>query len=124
MADVLGFAVVGADGLLNGSGVQSVVHSGTGSWNIYFDFSVANACEVASVGQSEAAWISAYAEPHLGDNEVSVSTGTFKVEPEISGDGSVLAILLPVNADLTFQLAVFGSEWIVLPPPLPQGPRP
>jgi hypothetical protein len=105
MPSVLGFAVVGSDGtLLHSSGVTKVVHSAVGSWNIFFDFSVANACEVASIAHFQTpAWITAYGEPVIGPNEVSVWTGIYETVHGGNGD-----VLFAANADLTFQLLVVG----------------
>jgi len=111
MATILGFAVVDAGGaVLHGSGVQRVTHIGTGQWNLYFDFSVANACEVATLAEkkSAAGWISAYGEPGIDANEVTVQTGVFTWEFLEEALEHTYGRVVPVTADLTFQLAVFG----------------
>jgi hypothetical protein len=97
MAEILGFAVVDAGGaLLHESNVERLEHIGPGMWQVYFTFSVANACEVASIAEFETAgFISAYGEPTIGPNEVTVYTGRFLADAQPA-------------VDMTFQLAVFG----------------
>ncbi len=102
MPQILEFVVIGADGTtLHASGVKNVAHLGTGFYHITFDFSVANVCEVASIGHwQQAAWITAYGSPPTGPNVVEVMTGVYE-----AGDASGPA-LAPVGADLTFQLLI------------------
>jgi hypothetical protein len=103
MAEILGYAVW-VDGTPGPSGlnIRSFAHSGAGTWTIYFNFSVENAVEIASIGHFQTAgWITAYGEPPLGQDAVSVMTGTWEVG-QISGD----VFMNTVPADLTFQLLV------------------
>jgi hypothetical protein len=95
MASVLGFVVVDSNGnVLHSSGVEEVIHFGPGYWHIFFDFSVANACEVASLGtQVPYMQVAAYAEPDIAENEVTVQTYN---NYDLKG------------TDTTFQLAVIG----------------
>ena len=64
MPSVLGFVVVDKTcTVLHSSGLQSIQRVGRGCWHIFFDFSVANAVEVASLGEPVAdVLIAAYAE--------------------------------------------------------------
>jgi hypothetical protein len=92
-AEILGYAVWvdGTPGPI-GLGIESFEHVSAGTWRIWFSFSVANAVEIASIGHyQKAGCITAYGEPPLGANEVTVVT----FDP---------AYEVPV--DLTFQLLV------------------
>jgi hypothetical protein len=97
MSSVLGFVAVDKTGtVLHSSGLQSVQRIGRGHWQIFFDFSVANAVEVASLGQAiEDILIAAYGEPDIAPNEVTVRTYIHSSVP----DGGY---------DATFQLIVVG----------------
>lgn len=53
MPQILGYAVVDQSGKIwHASGLQSVVKVSPGLWNVTFNFSVAGACEVASVADA------------------------------------------------------------------------
>ena len=95
MPQILGYAVIGAGGdQRQSSGLAKMQHVEAGMWNLHFDFSVEEACEVASIANPETAgWITAYGVPTLGDNVVQVCMGLI-VEGE------------PEKADLTFQVLV------------------
>jgi hypothetical protein len=96
MPQLLGFVVVGADGTtLHASGVSNVEHVSTGLYHITFAASVANACEIASLGHYETAgYVSAYGVPPVGPNVVEVMTFTANATPQ----------------DLTFQLLVVAEN--------------
>ena len=96
MPQSLGFVVIGVDGtMLHASGVSNVAHISTGVYHITFDFSVASACEVASLGHYETAgYITAYGVPPVGPNVVEVTT--FNANAEVQ--------------DLTFQLLVVTED--------------
>lgn len=96
MPQILGYIVIVAGSeTYTSSGVSKVEHLGTGLYHITFDFSVANACEVASLGHYETAgYVSAYGVPPVGPNVVEVTT--FNANAEVQ--------------DLTFQLLVVGEE--------------
>jgi hypothetical protein len=93
MASILGYAVIDVSGRVDHqSGLQSINHVGPGHWQLFFDFSVANACEVASLGEQVAeVFIAAYGEPVIAENEVTVRTYAGSLE---------------VGRDATFQLIV------------------
>lgn len=96
MPQVLGYVVIGAGGdVRQSSGVTKPPQNvEAGVWEIYFDFSVANACEVASIAGPEApGWITAYGAPAHGDNAVTACMGVFEAG-------------VPVKANMTFQLLV------------------
>jgi hypothetical protein len=99
MPQVLGYAVIGPNGLQASSGVIHVEHADVGNWHIYFDFNAGTMIQIASIAQFETAgWIAAYGEPGtLGANEVTVDTGKI-VGPD---PGSI-------RTDLVFQLAIIG----------------
>lgn len=95
MPQLLGFVVIGADGTtFLASGVSNVAHISTGVYHITFASSVANACEVASLGHYETAgYVTAYGVPPVGPNVVEVTT--FNANAEVQ--------------DLTFQLLVVAQ---------------
>ena len=96
MPSVLGFVAVDKTGtVLHSSGLQSVQRVGRGHWQIFFDFRVANAVEVASLGEPVAdVLIAAYGEPDIAPNEVTVRTYLHAVPDP--------------GYDATFQLIVAG----------------
>ena len=96
MPQLLGFVVVGADGTtLHASGVSKVDHISTGVYHVTFTASVADSCEIASLGNYETAgYATAYGIPPVGPNVVEVTT--FNANAEVQ--------------DLTFQLLVVGEE--------------
>jgi hypothetical protein len=78
MPQILGFAVIGADGTeLHLSGVTKTEHVSTGLYRITFDSSVYNACEIASIASWQTAGcITAYGVPPYGPDVVEVMTFT------------------------------------------------
>ena len=86
-----------------GLGVKQFIHGGPGTFTILFDFPVIDTCvEIASIAHADTAgWITAYGDPPLGQDAVSVRTGTWALE------GTEHGILwsTPLE-DLTFQLLV------------------
>ncbi|HXW43971.1 MAG TPA: hypothetical protein VEL03_04240 [Streptosporangiaceae bacterium] len=111
MPTVLGYAVVNTDGtVLHQSGVQEVVHAGTGLWHVYFNFAAATACQVASLADAgaPAGWICAYGygEGTTGDNVVTVVQGGWQGEAGPNPGGVVPVPVFGVAADHTFQLMI------------------
>jgi archaellum component FlaF (FlaF/FlaG flagellin family) len=96
MPQILGYVVIVAGSeTYTSSGVSKVEHLGTGLYHITFDFSVANACEIVSLGHYETAgYVTAYGVPPVGPNVVEVTTFNANVEVQ----------------DLTFQLLVVGED--------------
>ncbi|GHO79464.1 hypothetical protein KSD_72350 [Ktedonobacter sp. SOSP1-85] len=78
MPRILGYVVVDADGtILHSSGLDHVDHPSQGQYDTTFTFSVANACEIASICQSDR--ISAFITTFGGvvnQNVVRVITST------------------------------------------------
>ena len=108
MPQILGYVVIGAEGKTYlSSGVSKVEHLGTGLYHITFDFSVANACEIASIGHwQQAAWITAYGNPPAGPNVIEVMMGQYAWSGGALPDGEVVGGIEAIPADLTFQLLV------------------
>ncbi|EFH86392.1 hypothetical protein [Ktedonobacter racemifer] len=79
MSQVIGYAVVDTAGaLLHSSGVQQVDHIGEGTFHITFDTNVADACQIASIGDAGAqGWVSAYGGV-VGPKVIEVVTGTYE----------------------------------------------
>ena len=75
MPQVLGYVVCASDGtVLHASGVNKVEHISAGLYHIIFNFSVANACAVASIATATGRAISANIPPKGSVNSVEVNT--------------------------------------------------
>ena len=107
MAEILGYAVW-LDGTPEpvGLNIDRIIHDGGGSWHIWFNFEIEDAVEIASIGHFETAgWITAYGDPPLGPNAVTVMTGTYSLALA-ENNGDVAGAIVPQPVDLTFQLLV------------------